>query len=766
MNKNQHIQPFYSSDTGYSSHSGQPQHNGYGSAMEMLPRNVNMQSMQSNIYLPTQEELMVIQAADSRLLQFARNNAYMHLEEEVTRLRAQNQLLTHQLESARSLSHSLEATVETLKSSHTVAPSSSSDSSRLPPGVPLNFQPLPAAVDMQVVTKRPEKIVFWYQQEWKDRPETFKAPPKTPQDLAFIQNEKGVYATSTYVRTMFEYACLLWGRIVFANLSPLTWGERAPMVLEYFASNMIQAFPELGLCHPPLWKANAFATAKYPDFKKHKRPALLAQYESSKHSDIAAPAVSKSSSSSSSSSSKRSRNTPAEASSSGKPMRVIEVSDSEGEGDDSQRTPAKRSKPDNHHRVSATYTDSKTRRHRARKPLNLYADPEPSTTVVSSAASTASPAAASSTPAISRVSTSLTDTQAVAATPTATASNAPASSASSSSAFDLAASDQVLPDSAHSRLSRSGSPRFVSRPVSTSPHAEQAKLPAPNQFSGPAQLVPRGRPSVLPVDIASDMDSTLTDFLEATNASGTSATSSLVVPARSSGSTLRLTFEEEMAMIDNGTAYIDADGNFWRVSGEGSESGLDKNPTAGDLDLAPTSSPCSSTDHSRPSSDPNMGDTLSAVTNPNNGSRPSESVPPPGGPAAASTVPSGLSALKKFKITIPPSKAVPPPDLAPAKKSRAPAKGKPFKTVADGCGPKNLFAIDYMTKAGGNPSATAAEIGELWSGLGEKGQEVWKAAGKAKSLASKSQKANATAAAAAANAGHPDSAEATQPSDT
>ncbi|KAF6743081.1 hypothetical protein DFP72DRAFT_1080951 [Ephemerocybe angulata] len=340
--------PHYSGEIHYQQPPEQPQRY-FGPGPSTEGREMYPTRMRS--YLPSQQELAVIQSADRRPLVFAENTAYMQLEEEVLSLRAENASLGHKLEAEKNLAQSLEAIIAGLKSTPSAFPPHVASSAHLP----LNHQPLPPPLELEP-QKKSSMIKFWFREEWKEGGRKWKPPPgsDTPLDLGFLQNEKGEYVSSNRVRVMYEYSCELWGKLVFAGVSPLTWGEHAPMVLEFFATHLSKAFDEFKFCHPPHWKASAFATNKYPDFKKNKRPALISQYELSRvtgtgkylfyyfccyanvitglgDNALGMPTIK---------SSKRSRNTPP--TSSGKAVDILEVPDSDCE---EERTQLKCSKP-------------------------------------------------------------------------------------------------------------------------------------------------------------------------------------------------------------------------------------------------------------------------------------------------------------------------------------------------------------------------------------------------------------------------------------
>ena len=134
------------------------------------------------------------------------------------------------------------------------------------------YPALPANASYKV-EKQNGSIQYWSKNEWtkgKKNPNTIMGPVK---ELGFLQNAEGIFADSDRILVMNQYAHELWSKLVVAKISPEHWGDRHPQALKFFVSHMMAPFEEfhLGDLH---WKANTFATIKYPDFKK-KRQSLL-----------------------------------------------------------------------------------------------------------------------------------------------------------------------------------------------------------------------------------------------------------------------------------------------------------------------------------------------------------------------------------------------------------------------------------------------------------------------------------------------------------
>ncbi|KAH6888931.1 hypothetical protein BKA70DRAFT_1541526 [Coprinopsis sp. MPI-PUGE-AT-0042] len=111
---------------------------------------------------------------------------------------------------------------------------------------------------------RPPKITFWTIDEWKKRPQGFAFPHGAIPSLGFLQRADGCYADSSRIALMTKYFKELVGETVYACLEPKTWSKKDPEVGEFVLSHLMDAFKEFTNADDK-WKAEFFATAKYPD---------------------------------------------------------------------------------------------------------------------------------------------------------------------------------------------------------------------------------------------------------------------------------------------------------------------------------------------------------------------------------------------------------------------------------------------------------------------------------------------------------------------
>ncbi|EAU82542.2 hypothetical protein CC1G_11001 [Coprinopsis cinerea okayama7 len=225
-------------------------------------------------HIPTAEEMNFLKNADRRLLSFAENRVIISLDREITRLQNENVSLRSQLDSERATCITLRTVMETMQRSPPQAPA---------PSLPAKYAPLPPNATGWETPERPEGVKFWYKSDWTDK-KVFDSTGCHVKTLGFLQHASGAYVTSKEAEVFTAYANKLWTKMGYAQVSPETWGRGVDdTVKEWFISHMLKAFPVFCLADDSPrtfgWKADLFATIKYPDFKKGRRVEILAQMQ-------------------------------------------------------------------------------------------------------------------------------------------------------------------------------------------------------------------------------------------------------------------------------------------------------------------------------------------------------------------------------------------------------------------------------------------------------------------------------------------------------
>lgn len=107
---------------------------------------------------------------------------------------------------------------------------------------------------------------FWTRAEWNKYAAT-KAERGSPvHKLGFVTDEEGRMVSEERLGMMSKFSKTNWAELHYERLDPNHWSGKTKSASDYFGIWMAIQFVEFRLCEGS-WKAEAFATARYPDWK-------------------------------------------------------------------------------------------------------------------------------------------------------------------------------------------------------------------------------------------------------------------------------------------------------------------------------------------------------------------------------------------------------------------------------------------------------------------------------------------------------------------
>jgi hypothetical protein len=141
-----------------------------------------------------------------------------------------------------------------------------------------NLEPLPAAPKQLDPDDYP-LVKFWTLSSWNQYKKHQLNQGSTPSNLGFLCDEDGDRVTKERLDTITKRAKGLWNNLYWHHRDPKTWGKKCDFVADYFSQNICLLFSEFGLCEDN-WKAEAFASIRYPDWTSKTRASglLLCQF--------------------------------------------------------------------------------------------------------------------------------------------------------------------------------------------------------------------------------------------------------------------------------------------------------------------------------------------------------------------------------------------------------------------------------------------------------------------------------------------------------
>ncbi|KAG6819020.1 hypothetical protein H0H93_016276 [Arthromyces matolae] len=143
--------------------------------------------------------------------------------------------------------------------------SSQSNINSLPPTNPpiLPHQP---TVSLQAKNKEDyPNVPYWTKEEWTAYTERCGRKGRSFEKLGFLTTSTGVPLDKARIQQMSDTSRAVFNELKQHNLAPTTWKKKKLTAKDFFSSRMVADFPEFTLCEG-LWKVEAFATIRYPDW--------------------------------------------------------------------------------------------------------------------------------------------------------------------------------------------------------------------------------------------------------------------------------------------------------------------------------------------------------------------------------------------------------------------------------------------------------------------------------------------------------------------
>ena len=128
---------------------------------------------------------------------------------------------------------------------------------------------VPAPLEQLDVAEYPY-IQFWYLNDWTHFKSKKSDAGKSFHKLQFIEDEDGEPVSPDRLAKMTKTAKELWNELYSARSDPATWSKKLHSNSQYFARTMQLEYPEFRYCDGN-WKADAFATIRFPDWNRADR---------------------------------------------------------------------------------------------------------------------------------------------------------------------------------------------------------------------------------------------------------------------------------------------------------------------------------------------------------------------------------------------------------------------------------------------------------------------------------------------------------------
>lgn len=134
---------------------------------------------------------------------------------------------------------------------------------------PLQSQPLSMPIPGDFFHRDDfEDVRFWTLQDWKDflsAPSDSSSAQSISKKTGFLTDGDGNKLTKLRLKQMRKTASEAFIELYNRRLDPPTWGSKREIARRYFAYKMREEFEEFRMCNDD-WKAEAFATLRYPDW--------------------------------------------------------------------------------------------------------------------------------------------------------------------------------------------------------------------------------------------------------------------------------------------------------------------------------------------------------------------------------------------------------------------------------------------------------------------------------------------------------------------
>lgn len=115
---------------------------------------------------------------------------------------------------------------------------------------------------------------FWTRSEWTKYVAAKAEKGRTVHKLGFITDANGKMVSDERLGVMSKFSRTNWAELYYERLDPKHWSSKTKSTSDFFLTWMAIQFKEFRLCDAS-WKAEAFATARYPDWKATKDSGTL-----------------------------------------------------------------------------------------------------------------------------------------------------------------------------------------------------------------------------------------------------------------------------------------------------------------------------------------------------------------------------------------------------------------------------------------------------------------------------------------------------------
>jgi hypothetical protein len=128
---------------------------------------------------------------------------------------------------------------------------------------------VPAPLEQLDVEEYPY-IKFWHSADWTQF-KSKKSDAGIPfHKLQFMEDEDGKPVSTERLAKMTKTAKELWNELYSTRSDPATWSKKLHSNSQYFARSMQSEYSEFRYCDGN-WKADAFATIRFPDWNRADR---------------------------------------------------------------------------------------------------------------------------------------------------------------------------------------------------------------------------------------------------------------------------------------------------------------------------------------------------------------------------------------------------------------------------------------------------------------------------------------------------------------
>jgi hypothetical protein len=128
---------------------------------------------------------------------------------------------------------------------------------------------VPAPLEQLDVGKYPY-VKFWHSSDWTHF-KSKKSDVGMPfHKLQFMEDKNGKPVSPERLVKMTKTAKELWNELYSTRSDPATWSKKLHSNSQYFARTMQSEYPEFCYCEGN-WKADAFATIRFPDWNRADR---------------------------------------------------------------------------------------------------------------------------------------------------------------------------------------------------------------------------------------------------------------------------------------------------------------------------------------------------------------------------------------------------------------------------------------------------------------------------------------------------------------